>query len=415
MKKLLIILFSVISLTAFAQQRKVAVYVTSSSEAVEEATIQIVGSELVAAIVSNDKYSAVERTVEFLNELEKEQNYQRSGNVDDQQISTLGKQFGVDLVCVAIVTPFRDSYYINARLIDVETATVQGIARETSSLNTLDEFVQTSEKLASKLVGIEAQKKAEEVSSKEYSLVTEGDVYMTPIEIDNTGAYTKAVFKYVTAVPNRIIVSLSNYAQDDKTGKQYKFIGASGIVADQWTEVEPGIHTFTVSCEKMPEDLEEVTIFYAKDRYWKVRLTPYGKRNYYRFEDRTEELYSQAVKAQQKKEEESAAKQANQARQQEQLRQSTENFAQSIVGLVNTLNSYSITVNNYKNSAYTIHFDKNVLGVVKGNSSATFDVPFELYGTLTATQKNGYLLYPTVMTYSVPKQTKHTNLNINIR
>lgn len=413
-KQFILFLLSAIALTAMAQQKKVAVYVTGS-ETIDEATKQIVGSELVAAFVTNSEYNAVERTADFLRELNQEQVYQRSGNVDDQQISDMGKQFGVDQVCVANITPFREAYYINARLINVETATVQAAAREISSLNTLDEFVSACEKLASKLVGREAQAKAVEIDSKEYSLVTSGDPYMTPIEIDNTGTYTKAVFKYVTAVPNRIIVSLSSYAQDDKTGKQYPFIGASGIIADQWTELEPGIHTFTVSCEKMPEDLEEVTIYYTSDRYWKLRLTPYGKRNYYRFEDRTEELYNQALNAKRKSEEDAAKKQAEQEHQQEQLAQSAENLAESIAGLVNTFRSYSITVNNYKNSAYALHFGNNVLGVVKGKSSATFNVPFEWYGTLTATQKNGYVLYPTVLTYSVPKQTKRVNLNLNIQ
>lgn len=414
MKKLLIIFLSALSLTTYAEKKKVAVYVTSP-ESVEEATRQIVGSELVAAFVANNEYNAVERTSDFLREINKEQTYQHSGNVDDQQISDMGKQFGVDMVCVASIMPFRDEYYINARLINVETATVQATARETSALNKLDEFIQAAENLASKLAGKEAKAKAVEIDSKEYSLVTSGDPYMTPIEIDNTGTYTKAVFKYVTAVPNRIIVSLSSYAQDDNTGKQYPFIGASGIIADQWTELEPGIHTFTVSCEKMPEDLEEVTIYYTSDRYWKLRLTPYGKRNYYRFEDRTEELYNQALNAKRKSEEDAAKKQAEQEHQQEQLAQSAENLAESIAGLVNTFRSYLITVNNYKNSAYALHFGKNVLGVVKGKSSATFNVPFEWYGTLTATQKNGYVLYPTVLTYSVPKQTKRVNLNLNIQ
>ena len=44
MKRLLVILLSALSLTAFAQQKKVAVYVTGP-ESVEEATRQIVGSE----------------------------------------------------------------------------------------------------------------------------------------------------------------------------------------------------------------------------------------------------------------------------------------------------------------------------------------------------------------------------------
>ena len=152
MKKLLVILFSTFTLAAVAQQQKIAVYVTAS-EGIDEATKQIVGSELVTAITTNPDYNAVERTDEFLKEIKKEHSYQRSGNVDDQQISELGKQFGVNTVCVANVMPFKDSYYINARLIDVEEATVKASASATSISNTLEDFVSACEALASKLFG----------------------------------------------------------------------------------------------------------------------------------------------------------------------------------------------------------------------------------------------------------------------
>ena len=390
MKRLLVILLSALSLTAFAQQKKVAVYVTGP-ESVEEATRQIVGSELVAAIVLNEEYSAVERTADFLKELNREQAYQRSGNVDDQQISNMGKQFGVDLVCVAIITPFREAYYINARLINVETATVQASARETSALNTLDEFIDACEHLASKLVGREARTKAMEIESEEYSLITYGDPYMTPIEIDNTGTYTKAVFKYVTATPNKIIVSLSSYAQDDQTGLQYKFIGASGIVADQWTNVDAGIHTFTVYCEKMPENIKEVTIYYTKDRYWKLRLTPYQRRNYYRFEDRTVELYNQAVKEQQEKDQRAAKQQEETARSQRELQESLTQLGNAISNAINP--QYYLKVTNNRAHTRIVYVDGQKIGEIAGFSVKTFTIPTNLFRKIEFVQKN-YLISP---------------------
>jgi len=64
MKKLLVILFSTFALAAVAQQQKIAVYVTAA-EGIDEATKQIVGSELVTAITTNPDYNAVERTDEL--------------------------------------------------------------------------------------------------------------------------------------------------------------------------------------------------------------------------------------------------------------------------------------------------------------------------------------------------------------
>lgn len=119
MKQLLILLLSALSLTVYAQQKKVAVYVTG-----DDPINSIMGDHLVDGIAHNGKYIAVERTASFLNELVKEQSYQQTGAVDDNEISRLGKQFGVDYVCVA--TPFDvwGEKYISARMIDVERAEV---------------------------------------------------------------------------------------------------------------------------------------------------------------------------------------------------------------------------------------------------------------------------------------------------
>ena len=120
MKKLFFIIFFIFSLAALAQQKKVAVYVSSEDEGIKK----ILGSKLVAALARSEDYTAIERTAAFLAELKKEQNYQRTGAVDNNDISRLGKQFGVQYVCVADVTDVYGEKYISARLIDVETAEV---------------------------------------------------------------------------------------------------------------------------------------------------------------------------------------------------------------------------------------------------------------------------------------------------
>ena len=119
MKKILILLLSLFSVAISAQQKKVAVYVTG-----DDPINSSMGDHLVDGIAHNGKYIAVERTASFLNELVKEQSYQQTGAVDDNEISRLGKQFGVDYVCVA--TPFDvwGEKYISARMIDVERAEV---------------------------------------------------------------------------------------------------------------------------------------------------------------------------------------------------------------------------------------------------------------------------------------------------
>lgn len=136
MKKILIILLSLLSLTMFAQQKKVAVYVTGN-----DPINSIMGDHLVDGIAHDGKYIAVERTASFLDELVKEQSYQQTGAVDDNEISRLGKQFGVDYVCVA--TPFDvwGEKYISARMIDVERAEVIATSSANGKMENSTQFL----------------------------------------------------------------------------------------------------------------------------------------------------------------------------------------------------------------------------------------------------------------------------------
>jgi hypothetical protein len=125
MRKYLIILWIVVTASAvFGQnkpQKKVAVYVTGGEK---DGWSEFVGAYLVDAITHNSSYSAVERTKDFLKTLNEEYGYQRSDNVDDDQIARLGRQFDSKLVCVVKIGKVANRPFVQARLIDVETATV---------------------------------------------------------------------------------------------------------------------------------------------------------------------------------------------------------------------------------------------------------------------------------------------------
>jgi hypothetical protein len=133
MKKILVLLLILHVVAAYGQSGKsvkkietpkpvkVAVYITGDDTTKLNG---FAGDYLTDAIVRSGKYTAVERTYDFLKELDSEHEYQRTGSVDDKQIAKLGKQFGVSLVCVVKVSDMDKAKYLSARLIDVETATV---------------------------------------------------------------------------------------------------------------------------------------------------------------------------------------------------------------------------------------------------------------------------------------------------
>lgn len=101
--------------------KKVAVYVTQTGN---HDIDLILGDQLVAGFARSGKYVAIERTQGFLTQLSKEQGYQYSGAVDDDDLTRLGKQFGVQYVCVSKATTWAGDYFISSRLIDVSTAEV---------------------------------------------------------------------------------------------------------------------------------------------------------------------------------------------------------------------------------------------------------------------------------------------------
>lgn len=161
MKKIIIILLSALSLTAFAQQKKVAVYVTGQQSGINK----VLGDQLVAAFAKSGKYIAIERTASFLAELGKEQNYQRTGAVDDNELSRLGKQFGVQLVCVADISEVFGEKYISCRLIDVESAEVANTSSANSKLDSMQELLAVTDKLAKELTAQTVQERAVELAA----------------------------------------------------------------------------------------------------------------------------------------------------------------------------------------------------------------------------------------------------------
>lgn len=154
--KVFILLLLVLSMTAVAQQKKVAVYVTGQQSGITK----VLGDQLVSAFANNGKYIAIERTASFLSELNKEQGYQRTGAVDDNELSRLGKQFGVQLVCVAEITEVFGENYVSARLIDVETAEILNTSNTNSALSNMDEMRSVCSKLAEDLTSETVQEKA---------------------------------------------------------------------------------------------------------------------------------------------------------------------------------------------------------------------------------------------------------------
>jgi len=153
MKRLTLLLLSaaLFSATAIAQaQPQIAVYVTGN---VSSDVKKALGTKMLSELVNSGRYIGIERSNDFLAKIDEEQVTQRSGAIDNKQISQVGKQFGVKYVCIADITPALGAFQISARIVDVETAQVSFISESNSELRTLDDLTSVSVRVVKKMFG----------------------------------------------------------------------------------------------------------------------------------------------------------------------------------------------------------------------------------------------------------------------
>ena len=162
------VMVMVMASAAFAQDLpKIAVYVTGDVPSNEK---EALGTRMLASLVNSGRYIAIERSNAFLAEIEKEHIKQRSGAIDDGQISELGKQFGVKFICIASITPAFGDFQVSARIVDVETAVVEFIGDASSPLETMDDLEQVSVKVVEKMFGEEKQAKPEPIPQEKFDV-----------------------------------------------------------------------------------------------------------------------------------------------------------------------------------------------------------------------------------------------------
>jgi len=152
MRKALIILLSLFAIAVAQGKPKIAVYVTGAKEpGVDKA----LGTMMLSALVNSGRYQAVERSEEFLKQLAAEHSKQRSGAIESDQIKKLGKQFGVDFVCIADITPALGSYSVSARIMNVETAEIVAMGNTASQMNALSELSDASQRIVAMMFGLQ--------------------------------------------------------------------------------------------------------------------------------------------------------------------------------------------------------------------------------------------------------------------
>ena len=364
-------------------QQKVAVYV-SAPEGFDPEVKDILASELVTGIAQNREFKAIERSAEF-GQLQNAQ--------DNDQICALGQQLGADLVLVANITSFRDSYYIKGRLLNVRTLAIASSASEASSFASLEDILAVSEKLTGRL--FDAVEPVEEEFSK-IGFANKNNCDL--IAIDNTGANTIVTFKLLDP---KGTIKWSIYAatviRDRATNNEYKLLATNGINTDHSESYGLGIHEFSVTFEKLPYEVTNIDIIEPKGWEWTdIVLKNFGKVGLHRFRDDTQKKFAMQLK------------------EQELMKQQEARLGQ-IVNIEQSYRSYLITITNENyGSDYLIQLEGKNIGTVRKRSTLTFRIAPENYGQLKAIQVDGYLLSPMVYKFQVPPMKPKDEIRFDI-
>lgn len=156
MKRLLLIVLACMSLSVWADNKKIALLEPRIGDGSTEVTgieKAMIRGELRKAIVNHTGYEAFTRS--DIDQMMKEQDFQRTGNVSDGDIHRLGEMSGADYICVATITKSDSEFYIEAFLINIETGAISNPASQYGELinGKLGNMLPVCQALAQELLG----------------------------------------------------------------------------------------------------------------------------------------------------------------------------------------------------------------------------------------------------------------------
>jgi len=151
MQKIFIIfVIALLSVTAMAQDRKVAIFDPAGN--VDNSIKEIIREEISSIIVNAGGYTVLER--QLINKVLEENRFQTGGLVDDSQISEMGNRMGANLVFVTNITVLGNAnYYISCKIIDVQTARIEK-QRTAQSSHNLSDLITVVQKSVTEMLGV---------------------------------------------------------------------------------------------------------------------------------------------------------------------------------------------------------------------------------------------------------------------
>jgi len=147
----------------------------------------------------NDEFKVVERSDAFTRQIDREQLKQHGGDVDNAQITRMGKQYGIERILVANIDYAMNTYNISARIVNVETAGIVDASELYNSKNAndnLDEIRRIAVSVVDDM--IKRKKTAAEIKAEQAEIEADREAELAEIEAqqeaEQTGWYVMPKF-----------------------------------------------------------------------------------------------------------------------------------------------------------------------------------------------------------------------------
>lgn len=146
-----------------------AVYATGlqNDQPISSSLLTVVQNKTITKLTGEGNYLLIERSNEFLRQIQNEQVMQQSGEVADGQIAEIGAGLGAQKICVVSITIIEKYLYIATRIVDVATKTSyeSGDAQVSNyKSNNIPLLTQTLDKALNNMMAVSSKTKAAPVT-----------------------------------------------------------------------------------------------------------------------------------------------------------------------------------------------------------------------------------------------------------
>jgi tetratricopeptide (TPR) repeat protein len=154
MKKavMMFVLLAVVAAMAQKPKESVAVYMAGTEPVAVKGAYKVLGAELAKSLAKSGNYTAVDRTDEVIKVLSAADIFKQDGAIDADKAKRAGTLLGAQVMCVAEITEVMKSYFLEARLVNVETAEVSKVATAYGGMSGAEEVARSAQEVALELI-----------------------------------------------------------------------------------------------------------------------------------------------------------------------------------------------------------------------------------------------------------------------